>query len=137
MRRHRLCVLIPSALFSFAAAPAASAEVAHVVAPGETLWSIAAANNLTTRTVAVYNGVSEDHQVDPRLDDPRAHRRGGLRRAAERRDRARRAAAPRRSRDRARRRRRPAPQGAYTVRWGDTLSASPPARACRSPTWPR
>ena len=44
------------------AAPA-HAEVAHVVQPGETLWSIAAANNLTTRTVAVYNGLSEDAQV--------------------------------------------------------------------------
>jgi LysM repeat protein len=33
------------------------------VQPGETLWSIAAANNLTTRTVAAFNGVSEDHQV--------------------------------------------------------------------------
>lgn len=32
----------------------------HVVQQGETLWSIAAANNLTTRTVAVYNGVPED-----------------------------------------------------------------------------
>ena len=31
--------------------------------PGETLWSIAAANNLTTRTVAAFNGVSEDSQV--------------------------------------------------------------------------
>ena len=44
------------------AAPA-SAEVAHTVAPGETLWSIAAANNLTTRTVAAYNGMSESGQV--------------------------------------------------------------------------
>ena len=35
----------------------------HVVQPGETLWSIAAANNLTTRTVAAYNGLSEDSQV--------------------------------------------------------------------------
>jgi LAS superfamily LD-carboxypeptidase LdcB len=33
------------------------------VQPGETLWSIAAANNLTTRTVAVYNGLSEDAQL--------------------------------------------------------------------------
>jgi LysM repeat protein len=41
----------------------ASAEVAHVVAPGETLWSISAANNLTTRTVAVYNGLPEDAQL--------------------------------------------------------------------------
>ena len=44
------------------AAPA-SAAVPHTVQPGETLWSIAAANNLTTRTVAAFNGVSEDHQV--------------------------------------------------------------------------
>lgn len=44
------------------AAPA-HAEVAHVVQPGETLWSIAAANNLTTRTLAVYNGVAEGAQV--------------------------------------------------------------------------
>jgi soluble lytic murein transglycosylase-like protein len=33
------------------------------VQPGETLWSIAAANNLTTRTVAAFNGLSEDSQV--------------------------------------------------------------------------
>jgi murein DD-endopeptidase MepM/ murein hydrolase activator NlpD len=44
------------------AAPAPAA-VAHVVQPGETLWSIAAANDLTTRTVAAYNGLSEDAQV--------------------------------------------------------------------------
>jgi LysM repeat protein len=44
------------------AAPA-SAEVAHTVAPGESLWSIAAANNLTTRTVAAYNGLSESSTV--------------------------------------------------------------------------
>jgi N-acetylmuramoyl-L-alanine amidase len=50
-----LAVLIP-------AAPA-SAAVPHTVQPGETLWSIASANNLTTRTVAAYNGLSEDAQV--------------------------------------------------------------------------
>ena len=44
-------------------APAASAAVPHVVAPGETLWSIAAANNLTTRTVAVFNGLPETANV--------------------------------------------------------------------------
>jgi LysM repeat protein len=38
----------------------ASGAVGHVVTPGESLWSIAAANNLTTRTVAVYNGLAED-----------------------------------------------------------------------------
>jgi LysM repeat protein len=41
----------------------ARAAVAHVVQPGETLWSIAYANNLTTRTVAVFNGLPEDAMV--------------------------------------------------------------------------
>jgi LysM repeat protein len=41
----------------------APAAVAHVVQPGETLWSIAVANNLTTRTVAVFNGLPEDAMV--------------------------------------------------------------------------
>ena len=41
----------------------AHAAAPHVVQPGETLWSISAANNLTTRTVAVYNGLSEDAMV--------------------------------------------------------------------------
>ena len=43
--------LIGSTLLALLALAApASAEVAHTVQPGETLWSIAAANNLTTRT---------------------------------------------------------------------------------------
>ena len=46
-----------------AAASPASAAVPHTVQPGETLWSIAANNNLTTRTVAAFNGLSEDAQV--------------------------------------------------------------------------
>jgi LysM repeat protein len=37
--------------------------VPHTVQPGETLWSIAAANNFTTRALAAYNGLSEDAQV--------------------------------------------------------------------------
>jgi LysM repeat protein len=41
----------------------ASAAVSHTVMPGETLWSIAAASNLTTQTVAAYNGLSVDSQV--------------------------------------------------------------------------
>ncbi len=41
----------------------AGAAVPHTVAPGETLWTIAAASNLTTRTVAAYNGLSEDGHV--------------------------------------------------------------------------
>jgi LysM repeat protein len=49
-------------LLAATAAPA-SAGLPHVVQPGETLWSIAYANNLTTRTVAVFNGLPEDAQV--------------------------------------------------------------------------
>jgi N-acetylmuramoyl-L-alanine amidase len=59
-------VLATSLAVSFAAAiapAAAGAAVPHAVQPGETLWSIAAANNLTTRTVAAFNGLSEDSQV--------------------------------------------------------------------------
>ncbi len=45
------------------APPPAAAATPHVVQPGETLWSIAAANNFTTRTVAVFNGLSEEATV--------------------------------------------------------------------------
>src|SRR5436305_692656 len=41
----------------------ASAGVPHVVQPGETLWSIAAANNFTTRALAAANGLSETSSV--------------------------------------------------------------------------
>jgi LysM repeat protein len=50
-----------AALAAFAAS--ASAAVPHTVLPGETLWSIAAANNFTTSSLAAYNGLSEDAQV--------------------------------------------------------------------------
>jgi LysM repeat protein len=41
----------------------ARASAPHMVLSGETLWSIAAAYNFTTRTVAAYNGLSEDAPV--------------------------------------------------------------------------
>ena len=41
----------------------APAEVPHTVQPGETLWSIAASNNFTTRALAAANGLPEDAQV--------------------------------------------------------------------------
>jgi soluble lytic murein transglycosylase-like protein len=50
------------AAFLSIAAPA-QAAAPHTVQPGETLWSIAVANNLTTRTVAAFNGLSENSQV--------------------------------------------------------------------------
>jgi LysM repeat protein len=95
----------------------ASAAVSHTVQPGETLWSIAAANNLTTRTVAAYNGLSEDSQVvlgstiqvPTTAEGYGALQQQGLAPA----DPAQ--AAPAESA--------PAPQGAYTVRPGDTLSS--------------
>jgi soluble lytic murein transglycosylase-like protein len=58
-----LGTLLLAAFAAAAFAAPAGAAVPHVVQPGETLWSIAAANNLTTRTVAAFNGLSEDSQV--------------------------------------------------------------------------
>jgi LAS superfamily LD-carboxypeptidase LdcB len=55
-----LCCSIAAGLF---ASSTAFAAVPHTVRPGEALWSISAANNLTTRTVAVYNGVPESAQL--------------------------------------------------------------------------
>src|SRR5215203_5190290 len=62
MRLARSLLAITPILLLAAASPA-NAAVAHTVQPGETLWSIAAANNLTTRTVAAFNGLSENAQV--------------------------------------------------------------------------
>jgi LysM repeat protein len=61
MRPLRTCLL--ATLAALLAAPAAGAHTVHTVAPGETLWWIAAQSNLTTRTVAVYNGLSPDARV--------------------------------------------------------------------------
>ena len=41
----------------------ASASIPHTVQPGETLWSIAAASNLTTNALAAANGLSPDANV--------------------------------------------------------------------------
>src|SRR5215208_1990594 len=103
------------------AAPAAAA-VPHTVQPGETLWSIAAANNLTTRTVAAYNGLSEDAQVvlgstinvPTTVEGYAALQGAGLVPA----DAAQAAPAP----VAAPAATAPAPLGGYTVRPGDTLS---------------
>jgi LysM repeat protein len=45
------------------AAGSAGAAVPHTVQPGETLWSIAAANNMYTPALAAFNGLSPDSQV--------------------------------------------------------------------------
>jgi len=59
MRRSLLAALVCAGAF----APAAGAAVPHVVQPGETLWSIAAANNLYTGALAAYNGLPENANV--------------------------------------------------------------------------
>ncbi len=56
------CAAIVAGAIGGHASPA-HAALPHVVQPGETLWSISAANNLTTRTVAVFNGLAEDAMV--------------------------------------------------------------------------
>ena len=61
MRTTALCSLT-LAIGALLASPAAAA-VPHTVVAGETLWSIAAANNFTTRSLAAANGLSEDAQV--------------------------------------------------------------------------
>ncbi len=55
-------VLISLMFIAVGATPAAAA-VPHVVQSGESLWSIAAANNFTTRAFAAANGLSEDSAV--------------------------------------------------------------------------
>ena len=58
----RRLILVLS-LFVLALAAPARASVPHVVAPGETLWSIASAHNFTTRALAAANGLSETSSV--------------------------------------------------------------------------
>src|SRR5213595_2331462 len=91
----------------------AQAAVVHTVAPGETLWQLAAMNNMTTRSFAAANGLSPDaHIVSgatiriPSL----AEAASALTTAAPAAASAPASAAP-------------APMGGYTVRWGDSLSA--------------
>ena len=55
-------LLLASACALCLVAPA-QAGVPHTVQPGETLWTIAAANNFTTRSLAAANGLSETSNV--------------------------------------------------------------------------
>jgi LysM repeat protein len=113
------------AAFLTIAAPA-QAAVPHTVAPGETLWSIAAANNLTTRTVAAFNGLSETSpvvlgstiMVPTTSEGYAALQSAGLVAAPSSSASSTSTSTAASSAGAA-----PAPQGAYTVRWGDTLSS--------------
>jgi soluble lytic murein transglycosylase-like protein len=117
-------VLPVVAAFLSIAAPA-QAAAPHTVQPGETLWSIAAANNLTTRTVAAFNGLSETSQVvlgstimvPTTVEGYASLQKAGLVTATPAAPAAPAAAAPASTGAAA-----PAPMGAYTVRVGDTLS---------------
>jgi soluble lytic murein transglycosylase-like protein len=105
--RSRIALL--ACLLCGLAAPA-HAAVPHVVAPGETLWSIAAANNFTTRALAAFNCLGVDSQVilGSTIQIPTVAEAA-----------ARLASSPVAASSTAA----PPAMGAYTVRPGDTLSA--------------
>jgi soluble lytic murein transglycosylase-like protein len=112
--RTPLVVTIVIAGLLLAAAPAGAA-VSITVQPGDTLWSIAARNNLTTRTVAAFNGLPENGNVVlgstirvPTVAEGAAALQGAGAAPA--------AAAPAAAAGA------PQPQGGYEVRPGDTLS---------------
>jgi N-acetylmuramoyl-L-alanine amidase len=87
----------------------AHAAVVHTVAPGETLWQLAAMNNMTTRSFAAANGLSPDAHIisGTNIKIPSvAEAAGAL------------ANAPAAATGSA-----PEPMGGYTVRPGDSLSA--------------
>jgi soluble lytic murein transglycosylase-like protein len=115
-----------------AAAPAtARSAVPHTVQAGETLWTIASANNLTNRALAAYNGLQPEGQVilgsTIQIPTPpeayAAMQRAGMVPATAPAAPApvaagapAQAAAPAAVASSA-----PKPMGGYTVRWGDTL----------------
>jgi N-acetylmuramoyl-L-alanine amidase len=114
--RLRRSILLATPIVLLLAATPASAAVSHTVQPGETLWSIAAANNLTTRSVAAFNGLSESAQVVlgssinvPTVAEGASALSGAAPQAAA-------AAAPAATAPGA-----PAVLGSYVVRAGDTL----------------
>jgi soluble lytic murein transglycosylase-like protein len=90
----------------------AQAYVAHTVAPGETLWQLAAMNNMTTRSFAAANGLSPDAQIisGTTIKIPSIAEAASALTSAP--------AAPATTSATA-----PEPMGGYTVRWGDSLSA--------------
>jgi soluble lytic murein transglycosylase-like protein len=105
-------IAFASVLLALAVAAPALASVGHTVAPGETLWSIAAANNFTTRSLAAFNGLAEDAQVvlGATIQIPSEAEAAAALAAVAPTTTAAPSAAP------------PPPMGAYTVRPGDTLS---------------
>jgi soluble lytic murein transglycosylase-like protein len=110
MRRHLSLVgLVLVPLLS----TTAQAAVVHTVAPGETLWQLAAMNNMTTRSFAAANGLSPDAHIisGTTINIPSVAEAASALASAPA------AAAPAMSSTA------PPPMGGYTVRWGDSLSA--------------
>ena len=119
--------LILTLLCLGACAAPAGAAVPHVVQPGETLWSIASANNLYTGALAAYNGMSADApavlgstimvptgaEALPKVNEAIAA--GKIGQPAQGEDAPVQAAAPTTSA--------PPPAGAYLVKPGDTFTA--------------
>ena len=103
-----------SLLVLLTAPTTAQAAVVHTVAPGETLWQLAAMNNMTTRSFAAANGLSPDAQIvsGTTIKIP------SIAEAASALTTAPAQAAPVATSTGA-----PEPMGGYTVRPGDSLSA--------------
>jgi soluble lytic murein transglycosylase-like protein len=106
---------------TLAAVAPAQANVPHTVGPGETLWSIAAANGFTTRALAAANGLSENSNLVlgstiqiPTVAEAAAALQGAGTAAD---DAGETAGAP------AVTAAAPPPAGSYVVRYGDSLSA--------------
>ena len=111
---RRLCLALCCSVGFLCVAQPAFASVGHTVEPGETLWSIAAANGFTTRSFAAANGLSPYAQLRvgsvirvPTVSEAAAALGGQ-------------AGAPSSASSAGSA---PGPMGGYAVRYGDTLSA--------------
>src|SRR5204863_7234802 len=62
-RQHPMLRSLLAAMAACALVPATAVAATHTVAPGETLWGIAYANNLPTSAVAAANGLSTEARV--------------------------------------------------------------------------
>lgn len=113
MTTSRSCLVL-ALVGALVAAPGAQAGVPHTVEPGETLFSIASASNLTTRALAVANGLPEDAQIvaGSTIDVPSEQEAAAALASAG-------IVVPAPGAGSGA----PAPLGAYSVRPGDTLSA--------------
>jgi N-acetylmuramoyl-L-alanine amidase len=114
------------ALVAAALPTTAGAAVAHTVQPGETLWTIASANNLTNRALGAYNGLGPESQVvlgSTIMVPTVAEASAALTGAAPASTVTSGAASGTAATPVATESSGPTPMGGYTVRYGDTLSA--------------